>query len=863
MDERLKENELFQTAHIMILICYTIFATILIGESLLLGWETWALVLIVAGIVSGWIIHIRARIPEYARLWIYSSLMMATFFFYGIHPTSAYDLATVMCAVIILYSMTGVKKLILLCQITYLVTFAYDIAGMISSGFVFTSLEVTRSLLHIAMIIMVGWVARVIIDRWGRVLNRVGRELRELKEGTEQLNDFLANVSHEIRTPVNAVMGFTEVSMEMEKDERILGNMHSVMEAGRRINDQISDILDYSEIYRGSLAENCEDYMLSSVIYDVSAALMPLMHSSCELIIDVDPKCPAVLNSDSLKLKKILHHLLENSLKYTKEGGIYAHLYTVDTDYGVNLCIEVEDTGIGMEAQEAEKSTGGFYQGDSSRSRQGSGLGLGLAIVNGFTAAMGGFMKITSHIGEGTKVVLSLPQQVTDEKSCMLIPEKEVLNLGAFVRFSKFKSPDVREYYRRLMSNAVTGMEITIHRVESPEELKRLCDSISLSHLLVGVEEYEENKDFLESLANKTIVVIAAGEDFTVAGTSLCAPIPKPISTFSIVEILNMKPGFHGEADIRMVTENVRVLVVDDETMNLSVARGIFERYKMQVDTALSGYEAIERAGNREYDIIFMDHMMPGMDGVETVKRIRAGRGEKAGCPAIVALTANAVSTAREMFLKEGFDGFLSKPIELHELEHILKRVLPEDKLRYEPADRAEQAGTAGTKEAAKTTEGEGPEKSEGYRDVGIDRDRGLFYCQNDKELYDSVLMQYAKDHKEKAERLETAFAAGDMRNYEIYVHALKSTSKMIGAGKLSETAEKLENMASQGEQLPESTHREMMDRYRLISETVLKEINPAGTDDGGHPLKEELLGTEGDDDAVFEFDAENSDGDL
>ena len=841
MDERLKENELFQTSHIMILTCYTMFASILIGESFLLGWESWALILIVTGIACAWIVHIRAKFSEYTRLWIYSLLMMATFFFYGIHATSTYDLSAVMTAVISMYTMTGVSKLIFLCQGTYFLTFGYDIGRMIRDGVQFTPLEVTRALLHIALIIMVGWIARVIIDRWGRVLGRVGREMAVLKEGTERLNDFLANVSHEIRTPVNAVMGFTGVCMEKEKDDEIRHNMGSVMEAGRRIHDQISDILDYSEIYRKSLAINREDYVLSSIIFDVTSQLAPFMNPSCELIIDIDPKVCAVMNSDTVKLKKILRHLLENGIKYTPEGGVYAHIFTIEEDYGVNLCIEVEDTGIGMEEGEAENSLLGFYQGDSSRTRKGGGLGLGLAIVHGFVSALGGFMMVKSRAGAGTKISISLPQQVIDPTSCMALAEKDSLCLGAFIRFEKFANPDVREYYARLMTSVVSGMDITIHRTDSFEELVRLCETVSLTHLVIGKEEYEAHTSFMENLAKSVVVVIMAKKDFVLPEDSLCVHGMKPVTTFTVAESLNMKPGKRKEDGKRMVLDGVSALVVDDEPMNLSVAKGILKKYGMAIDTAVSGFEAVDLTDANEYDIVFMDHMMPGMDGVETAERIWRQCSKKEKKTAIVALTANAVSTAKEMFLSKGFDDFISKPIELHELERVLKRVLPAEKIHYEFADDHEQT-------ASGTEEKSAPEQVLS----GVDMRQGMAHCQNDEEFYRSILEQYASEAGQKAQTLREAFEAEDYKSYEIHVHALKSTSKLIGALALSETAKSMEETASAGKKIPEDIHERMLKDYLSIAEAIasytgadLSEGGRAGTAGGvseAEPGKNSIL---------------------
>ncbi len=847
MNDNLKNNELFQTAHIMILICYTILSVTLIAESLLLGWEKWAIILIIVSITTAWVVHFRQRLSVYTRLWFYSMLMMVTYFFYGIHSTSTYDLSAVMTAIIMLYTMTGVPGLIYLCQISFYITFAYDIAGMIRDGEEFTSLVVTRSMLHVAIIIMVGWIARVIIDRWDRVLGKVNHEITELKDGTDRIGDFLANVSHEIRTPANAILGFTGVCLEKEVDEARREDLTYVMEAGKRISDQISDILDYSEIDRGTIATNREDYTLSSVIYDVTLQVAPLLVPECELIIDVEPSVPHVMNTDAVKLKKILRHLVENSLKYTRAGGVYVYISSRKEVYGVNLCIDVTDTGIGMEKEDAEKALLGFYQGDSSRTRKGGGLGLGLAIVSGFVAALGGFMTINTRVGEGTKVSMSLPQGVADPGDCMSLREKDKLCLGAFIRFGKFKNADVREFYGRLMKTIVGGLDITIHRVESLEDLKKLCEKVSLTHLLVGEEEYWAEREYLESLTGGTVVVVASRDDFAPPQDSGVIRLAKPVSGFSVVEILNMQPGERKEEEQQLYLGKVKALVVDDESMNLSVAKGILGRYSMEIDTVLSGFEAVAACEEKEYDIIFMDHMMPEMDGIETAKRIRLGARARGQKFVIVALTANAVSTAKEMFLSEGFDGFISKPIEINELERVLRRVLPRDKVEFVKAKDAGtaffgdkgikggsaagsgMAGSAGGSVAGSGVAGSAQPFSH-MMEAGILMEQGLSYCADDMEFYRSLLAEYAQDAPVMGGRLSETYRKEDWKNYEIYVHALKSTSKMIGAAELSEMAKALEATAAAGVEIPDAGHQAMMRRYRAVVEAICTDLgmNPA-----------------------------------
>ena len=165
MNRNLKKSEVFESSHLVILMSFTLFCAMLIAESLLLGWEKWALMLIAVEVVSAWVIHIQGVFSDDMRLNLYTVFMMLTFFFYGIHETSTLDLATVISALLMLYTMTGLKKYILFCQITYFITLSYDLMSAAGNGTVYDSLEISRIMLHIAMIFMIGWFARTIIDR--------------------------------------------------------------------------------------------------------------------------------------------------------------------------------------------------------------------------------------------------------------------------------------------------------------------------------------------------------------------------------------------------------------------------------------------------------------------------------------------------------------------------------------------------------------------------------------------------------------------------------------------------------------------------------------------------------------------------
>ena len=899
MEQQNPKRDYFHSNHFIILGCYTVFAILLIAESLLLKWEMWALILIASSVVLCWVIHIRRPIPGYARVWIYAFLMMMSTFFYGTHVSSTFDLGLLMTVLILIFISTGIPGLITLCQCTYYLAMLYDLITMYLEGEKFDSLIITRILLHFIIMTVICFLARKIISQWVSIMDKSEEEKQAMQETTERLNDFLANISHEIRTPVNAVIGLSRICADKVEDEDVKKDLLSVMEAGQKIGDQIGDILDYSEIDMNSLAVNEEDYMITSLLHDVIAEITPLKRPDLELVIDVDPHIPSTMRSDVTKLKKIFRHLIDNALKYTEEGGVYVHITPEERDYGINLLLEVTDTGIGMSRAELEMVFERFYQADSGKTRSANGLGLGLSIANGFIRSLNGFLTIESEPKNGTTVRVSIPQMVVGTDYCMSIRSPERLCLGAFLRFEKFENPHVREFYNAMVKDLVLGLGVKMQRVNNMDDFKQLAKTSSFTHVFIGKQEYLENQEFMNSLAEKAMVAVICDDAFRIPDGSEIHLMRKPFYCVPVISFVNTDKSEQGKTKGKLFARGVRTLVVDDERMNLLVARQIFSGYGMEVDTVFSGPEAIDYVRNHETDLIFMDHMMPGMDGVEAMKRIRAIFGKDKKDVPVVALTANAVSTANEMFLREGFDAFLAKPIVITELERVLKKVLPKSRLTVEvpAADKKEASaalrneeitGPEGSKGAAGSGKrtSEPPEKADGKKGtermekssgitgtsgtetspddkmgalkaLGIDTKSGLLYCQNDMEFYQELLLQYAGEAAGKMKAANRNFKDGDLKNYEILVHALKSTSKMIGAAELSEAAYKLEKAAKDGdEETIRDGHDSAMTEYKRLADGILKIF-------GKQPEAAEAK--TGDEDEIAEFspETETDDGIL
>lgn len=814
------EKEKQRVTHLMILLVCTAFTIMLTGEAILLKWEAGAVLLIWLGLNAAWIIHITAKIPETARVWIYFIITMLAFCFYGSHVISIYDSALVIIVFIIIYSATEIESMTLLCAVTYSLVIIFDVMTRGINGLELTPIAITRIIFQTFLVWITQRLVTFSLQRHKSERKITDERILQLEEINRRTEDFLTNVSHELRTPINAVTGLTAVMLKQEKDESKKKNIFSVQMAGHRLFNQIEDILDYTEIDTGRIQVSEDTYMISSVINDIVTVYSSMETDNMpELIFDIDSRIPSVLIGDARKLKKIFKHIIDNSVKFTKKGGVYIRVTALKKDYGVNLCIKVSDTGIGINEESLTKISERFYQSSEGKNRKAGGLGLGLPIVYGLVAAMEGFIQIESNVEKGTAVSVSIPQKVSDATSGIVLENRDELCLGCFLKTEKYEVPEVRKYYDMMISNMSRESEIPIHRASNMDGLSRMMEVYRLTHLFIGTEEYEENIPYFEDLSKNMEVIVVADKHYDVPKTAKAKFIKKPFYNLPVFNILNVN-SLSGEEHMlnnkHMLCPDIRTLVVDDEPMNLHVAEGIFKAYHMKVKTAQSGQEAIELCKQENFDLIFLDHMMPEMDGIETLRHLRKMTAGMDKGFTIIAFTANAVSGAKEMFMNEGFDEFLSKPIEYPELERILKKLLPAASITY--TDELYEIVNQQENDAEGVTEKRNDDKKLYLEKGGINTKSGLTYCQNDESFYLELLDGFAQDAPQKEKSLNRFRGQGDFDNYRIVVHALKSAAKTIGADELSQMAKKSEDAAKNHDAAYiEAHHDELLKKYHEI----------------------------------------------
>ncbi len=635
---------------------------------------------------------------------------------------------------------------------------------------------------------------------------RTAKNLRaEAESASMAKSDFVANMSHEVRTPMNAIMGLTELALRSEPSPRMRDYLAKISSSSRNLLGIINDILDFSKIEAGKLDLESVDFDLRDVVGGLTDLLGDAAsRKGLELLALVGPDVPCALIGDPLRLGQVLTNLTNNALKFTEEGEIVVKASLAEKDsQKATMVFSVKDSGIGIAPEKIAGLFESFTQADGSTTRKYGGSGLGLTISKRLIEMMGGHIRVESEPGKGSTFMFRLKflrQPAVEGGMYRPLPDLEGL---------KVLVADDNRMAREILLEMLKSFSFEAVAVKSGEEaVEELVaaasdspyDLVLMDWNMPGLNGVEtsiriDNDPRLEQRVPKIIMVTVHGTEGVMkqaeeAGLDgfLTKPVNQSLLFDTVMEVFGKKVERTGSVRKRWEPDResgeqvrgARILLAEDNEINQQVAVEILEGVGAYVQIAHNGREAIQAVAESDFDAVLMDIQMPEIDGYDATRKIRENPRNR-NLP-IIAMTAHALNRDREKCLEAGMDDHLTKPIGIDELVSVLAKWIHKRRNALEMPE----SGSTARKPAEKQ---QLPDSLPGLKIQSTIRRFG-----GNSELFLKLVHDFADDYANVTDEIKQALTQADMERAKRLAHTLKGVAANIGAHDLTEAAGNLES---------------------------------------------------------------------
>jgi signal transduction histidine kinase/CheY-like chemotaxis protein/HPt (histidine-containing phosphotransfer) domain-containing protein len=497
--------------------------------------------------------------------------------------------------------------------------------------------------------------------------------IRKLNASLSTRSDFMSRISHEIRNPMNSIIGMADILKSTKLNSEQALYVDNLVRSGHALLDMLNNLIDSSALERGkvSLKQGSFD-LYQSIDRCIGLVALPAHHKNINLYLHMNPEVPAKIHGDSVRLEQVMINLLSNAVKFTEQGSVSLEVNMIHTeDRGPELSISVTDTGIGIKEELLARVFESFVQADSSIQRKYGGSGLGLAIASELVRMMGGELKVSSDYGQGSRFSFNVPLQGQDVYEHPLKP----LGSRRFVYLVSYaESSAYQNFFAKLNSQALLlhsshdlrGFFSGRDRKNIDEIL--IDDSIGIISMITCRNVAEEN-----GLGDKSVAVIRSGlskENMDLLRKNgFTRFIVKPLKPWAILSLPHSERDERGDSTPsanaavlqKLKEKNLRVLLVDDSDDNLFLLKEVVSPISSHIHFAENGLEGLEKFERNHYDVVFMDIQMPVMDGYTAVRKMREIE-DRRSVP-IYAVTAHAGLADAQKCIDAGFTDRIVKPL--------------------------------------------------------------------------------------------------------------------------------------------------------------------------------------------------------
>lgn len=518
-----------------------------------------------------------------------------------------------------------------------------------------------------------------------KITNDLDAKRLEAMDAYAAKDIFLINMSHEIRTPMNAIVGNVNLLLENDISEKVSDGVYSILNSCNALLSITDELMDLSKAESGEISLYISPYDLSELLMEIVNMLtVRLTESNLDFYVDINKDIPRQLYGDSSKIRQLFVNLLNNSVKFTQKGKIVLRVDYCELDEdNIELIVDVEDTGSGID----QDKIGHIFDNPNARGDRTDSYndemnkiyetGLGLSVCREIVNRMNGSISAASELGKGSVFTFKVPQKLKNQEKIIKID-----NPGDYYVLVFEKDEEHLKHVKRIFDE----LSIKADAAKNRQEFERYMSVNPYTHIFIDNNRYEECEGFLNtSLVQAKIIAFVETND-SVRITKATTVLNRPINVISIGSLITNQSNSYVREVLRsgsFVCPRATVLVVDDNYTNLNVATSILKKYEINVLNAASGKDCLRIVKENNVDLVFLDYMMPEMNGIDTLEALRKIPGSKFSALPVIALTANVVSGAREMFLASGFDDFLAKPIAIDKLERMLRKYLPKDFIEY------------------------------------------------------------------------------------------------------------------------------------------------------------------------------------